>query len=129
MRICLDLDGVICQLKQQGECYSDLKPVLNAVEKVKALKESGHYIIIYTARHMKTCKGNLPEVIAKIGKTTMDWLAEYEVPYDEIVFGKPWADVYIDDNAFRFIDWDQIDHDGGNLPLSKEKLASLNKKI
>lgn len=128
MRICVDLDGVICELKNQGEVYPALKPVPGAVEKMKALKASGHYIIIYTARHMKTCKGNLPEVIAKIGKVTLDWLVTNEVPYDEIMFGKPWADVYIDDNAFRFIGWEQLDGDGNNLPMSHEKLLSMKRE-
>jgi hypothetical protein len=59
--------------------------------------------------------------MARVGKITLDWLSKYEVPYDEIIFGKPWADVYIDDNAMRFNSWDEISKDGGNLPMSAEK--------
>ena len=43
------------------------------------------------------------------------------MPFDELWFGKPHADVYIDDNAYRFTTWDQIADDGSNLPLSREK--------
>lgn len=121
MRICIDLDGVICQLKKADQNYSNVLPVDGAIEKIKSLKESGHHIIIYTARHMKTCHGNTSLVIAKVGKITLEWLEKYQVPYDEILFGKPWADVYIDDNAMRFSNWDTIDSDGSSLPKSNEQ--------
>jgi len=119
-KICIDLDGVIASFKKEGETYSDVAPIPGAIEKLNALKAAGHYIIIYTARHMKTCNGNVGLVIAKIGKITLDWLHKYEIPFDEIHFGKPWADVYIDDNAFRFLDWNSINGDGSNLPSSNE---------
>lgn len=121
MRICIDLDGVIAQLKKEDESYEDVKPIERAIEKIKKLKENGHYIIIYTARHMKSCNGNIGKVIANIGKITLEWLEKYQIPYDEIVFGKPWADIYIDDNGYRFEGWDKISDDGSNLPISKEE--------
>jgi capsule biosynthesis phosphatase len=122
MRICIDLDGVIAEIKKENETYADVKPIKSAVEKIKKLKENGHYIIIYTARHMKTCDGNVYKAISKIGLITLEWLKEHDIPYDEIVFGKPWADIYIDDNGFRFKSWDEIKDDGSNLPISTEKL-------
>jgi len=122
MRICIDLDGVVCELKRSDQCYEDLLPVDGAIEKIKALKANGHYIILFTARHMKTCEGNVGKVMARLGKVTLDWLAKHDIPYDEIVFGKPWADIYIDDNAHRFVKWDEISGDGSDLPISAEKL-------
>lgn len=121
MKICIDLDGVICRLKKEGESYQDLVPVEGAPEKLRALKEAGHYIIINTARHMKTCQGNLGMVGSRIALITLKWLEKYEIPHDEVYFGKPHADIYIDDNAFRFSNWEEIDGDGTNLPMSKEK--------
>ena len=121
MRICIDLDGVIAELKKENESYSDVKPVKGAIDKIKKLKENGHYIIIHTARHMKTCDGNVYKVLTKVGKVTLDWLEKYQIPYDEIVFGKPWADIYIDDNGYRFKNWDEISDDGNSLPVSNEK--------
>jgi capsule biosynthesis phosphatase len=121
MRICIDFDGVICQLKQSdSDSYEHLKPMPGAVEKLTQLKKSGHYLIIYTARRMKTHQGNLGAVIADIGRITIDWLDKNQVPYDEIYFGKPWADIYIDDNAYRFQAWDEINDDASNLPSSSE---------
>ena len=62
------------------------------------LHKLGHTIIIHTARRMKTHKGNLGKVMADIGKITFDTLEKYNIPYDEIYFGKPDADFYIDDS-------------------------------
>ena len=61
---------------------------------------------------MKTHKSNKGRLLKDVGKVTLDWLEKYNVEYDEIYFGKPWANVYIDDNAFRFETWDKIDNKG-----------------
>jgi capsule biosynthesis phosphatase len=124
MRICLDLDGVICELRKPGETYADLQPVPGAAEKLRQLKEAGHTIIIHTGRHMKTCEGNVGLVLARQGYITLEWLARNNIPFDEIYFGKPWADVYIDDNAYRFTSWDDISSDGTSLPMQHEKLLA-----
>ena len=121
MRICIDIDGVVCRLRKAGQTYAELEPIPGAVERLRSLKAAGHYLIFFTARHMKTCEGNVGMVIARQGKTLLDWLARHDVAYDEIHFGKPHADVYIDDNAFRFESWDKVNADGSNLPLSTEK--------
>jgi capsule biosynthesis phosphatase len=127
MRICIDLDGVICKLRKPDEQYADLEPVPGAVEKLRQLRAAGHYIIIATARHMKTCDGNVGRVVARLGGITLDWLERHAIEYDEIHFGKPHAQVYIDDNAVRFQSWDQVAGDGSSLPSSAE--AALASKL
>lgn len=119
-RICIDLDGVIAGFKTPGETYADVAPIPGAVEKLKSLRAAGHYIIIQTARHMKTCEGNVGLVAARVSRITLDWLDRNEIPFDEIYFGKPWAEIYIDDNGFRFENWDDISGDGSSLPGNKE---------
>lgn len=109
MRICIDLDGVICKLRNGTETFADVAPVPGAVDAIRTMRAAGHTVIIYTARHMKTCEGNAGKAVARQGKTTLDWLDKYNVEYDEIYFGKPWADMYIDDNAVRFLSWDGFD--------------------
>lgn len=108
MRIVIDLDGTICPIKQPNQSYSDLIPLPGAVEKIAYLKAQGHYIIIATARNMQTCQSNLGKVMKNVGKLTLEWLDHHKIEYDEIYFGKPNADVYIDDRSIRFADWDQI---------------------
>lgn len=124
MKICIDIDGVLCQLRRPEQQYADLEPVPGAVEKMTSLKQAGHYLILCTARHMATCNSNIGMVMARQGRTLFDWLAKYQIPYDEIWFGKPHADVYLDDNGFRFTSWNEIAPDGGNLPVSREKVRA-----
>ena len=121
MRICIDLDGVICQLREPGQNYADLEPIPGAVEKLRQLKAAGHYLILCTARHMKTCEGNVGQVVARQGAVTLDWLKRHGIEYDEIHFGKPHAQIYIDDNALRFENWNAIADDGSNLPQNSEQ--------
>jgi capsule biosynthesis phosphatase len=124
MKICIDIDGVLCELRRPEQTYAEVSPLPGAIEKMKALKQAGHYLILCTARHMATCNSNIGMVMARQGKTLFDWLAGHDIPYDEIWFGKPHADVYLDDNGFRFTSWNEIAPDGSNLPLSKEKLRA-----
>ncbi len=109
MRIVIDLDGTISPLKKEGQTYADLEPFDGAVEKLHALKKDGHYLIIQTARNMATQEANLGKVMKNIGKITLEWLDKYDIPYDEIYFGKPNGHVYIDDRALRFSDWGKVD--------------------
>lgn len=105
MKIVIDLDGTLCSLRKSGQDYSQVTPNDGAVEYVKSLKEKGHYIIIQTARHMETCGSNVWLINARVGKKTLDWLEKYDIPYDEIFFGKPNADIYIDDKADIYYGW------------------------
>ena len=102
MRIVFDLDGVICDLKKPSESYSEVSPKKKVIQKIRNLKEQGHYVIIHTGRHMRTCDGDVTKVIEKIGKITEEWLKKWDVPYDELIFGKPYADIYIDDLGIEF---------------------------
>lgn len=106
MRIVIDLDGTICPIKEKHQTYADLVPLPGAVERLHTLKAAGHYLIIQTARNMATQQSNLGRVVKNIGKVTLDWLEDHNIPYDEIYFGKPNADLYIDDRALRFENWD-----------------------
>ena len=71
---------------------------------------------------MKTTQSNQGLVTARVGAITLQWLERYGVEYDEIYFGKPWADIYIDDNAFRFTSWKDIGDSGEFLPPSTESV-------
>lgn len=108
MRIAIDLDGTICPIKQPGQSYADLVPMPGAVRRIRELRVSGHYVIIQTARNMATCQSNLGKVMKNVGQITLEWLDRYGVEYDEIYFGKPNAEIYLDDRAIRFSTWAEI---------------------
>ncbi len=57
---------------------------------------------------MATCESNLGKVMKNIGKLTLEWLDRYEIEYDEIYFGKPNAQIYLDDRALRFTSWADV---------------------
>jgi len=124
MRIGVDLDGVICELRSPGQSYADVKPMPGAIAKLKALRAVGHEIVIFTARHMKTTGMNVGRVVARQGLTTLHWLDNHGIEFDEIWFGKPHCDVYVDDNAVRFVSWNDIADDGSSLPSSTESQKS-----
>lgn len=120
MRICIDLDGVLASFRKEHESYQDVLPVAEAAERLRTWRAEGHTVIIYTARNMRTQEGNLGRVMQNIALETLLWLKEHQFEFDEIYFGKPWADIYIDDNALRFISWDQLPADASHLPPSAE---------
>lgn len=99
-----DLDGTICPIKKPDENYEDLIPFQEVVEKMKEIKKEGFNILIFTARNMKTYDGNLGLINANTAKIIMNWLDKWQIPYDEIIYGKPWPGkngFYVDDRAVR----------------------------
>ena len=100
----IDLDGTICPIKKNTEKYEDLKPYENIIEKIREYKENGFKIMIFTARNMRTYENNLGLINIHTSRMTMDWLDKWKIPYDEIIFAKPWPGkegYYIDDRAIR----------------------------
>ncbi len=99
LRICFDLDNTLVKYRLPGEKYSDCVPIQEMVDLLKRFHEEGHVIIIHTARGMATAKQNHGASLSRVGKDTFDILDKFNIPYDEIFFGKPNADLYIDDKA------------------------------
>lgn len=88
MRFVFDIDGVIMELVEDNN-YHKSSPKKDIVPMINSLFEKGHEIILFTARG---------------SKTGIDWrevtekqLCEAELKYHELLFGKPYADFYIDD--------------------------------
>jgi hypothetical protein len=89
---------------------------------------------------MKTYNGNIGNVMQNIGKITFDTLEKFNIPYDEIYFGKPYADFYIDDlaiNAFENIEkgigfYDNFikEREFNNITIVKEGVKKIgNEKL
>lgn len=100
-RFCFDLDNTLVTKPRVEGDYSTCEPIDANINFLKHLKKLGHYIIISTARRMKTHLGNVNAVIKDIGKLTIDQLDNFDIPYDELHFGKPYANYYIDDLAYN----------------------------
>lgn len=98
-RYCFDLDNTLVTFPKIPNDYTSVLPIEKNINFLRYLKKLGHIIIIYTARRMKTHKGTVGKISADIGRITFDTLEKFNIPYDEIYFGKPYADFYIDDLA------------------------------
>ncbi len=101
LRICFDLDNTLTTYPTIAGDYTTVKPIYKNITLLKKLKSDGHEIIIYTARRMKTHHGNIGKVIKDIASVTIDTLEKFNIEYDELIFGKPIADIYIDDRAIN----------------------------
>lgn len=102
--IVLDIDGTICEIKDKNGSYSEVKPKYDVVKKLKEYRDNGFYIILFTSRQMRTYKGNIGRINANTAKVLFTWLDEYNIPYDEVHFAKPWCGrngFYVDDKAIR----------------------------
>lgn len=97
---CFDLDNTLVTFPEVDGDYSTVKPIIRNIELLRLLKNKNK-IIIHTARRMKTHNGNVNKVIDDIFEITKKTLIEFEIPYDELIFGKPYADFYIDDNSIN----------------------------
>lgn len=101
LRICVDLDSTLVTSPSKEWDYSTVKPIPKMIDLVQKWKGEGHTIIIHTARRMQTHKNNVGAAIADCAAQTLKTLEEFNIPYDELLFGKPIADVYIDDKALN----------------------------
>jgi capsule biosynthesis phosphatase len=104
LRVCFDLDNTLVTFPKIKNDYTSVEPITKNIEFLRYLKTFGHTIIIYTARRMKTHHGNVGKIMSDIGKITFDTLEKFNITYDEIYFGKPQADVYIDDLGLNCFD-------------------------
>ena len=92
---CIDIDGTLCT-NTEGD-YERAEPFADVIGEINRLYATGHRIVLMTAR----------------GSTTaIDWragterqLAKWGVRYHELHFGKPSADVYVDDKAINAKAW------------------------
>lgn len=108
MIYCFDLDDTLCYpnheayLSETKYGIGYCRPNQQMIDYLNGLYDDGHKIIIHTARRMLTHKDNVQHVILDVGKITTDWLKFNNVKYHEIIFGKPYADFYIDDKSLNF---------------------------
>tara|TARA_B100000287_G_scaffold292655_1_gene275994 strand:+ start:109 stop:486 length:378 start_codon:yes stop_codon:yes gene_type:complete len=101
-KIIIDLDDTICKTNK-GD-YENSIPKEEVIKKIKEYKDLGFEIIIYTSRNMRTYKGNIDLIKANTLPIIIKWLEKFDVPYDQIIVGKPWPSYggfYVDDKAIR----------------------------
>ena len=108
----IDIDGTICN-NTWGD-YHKAQPNLKRIEYINKLYDSGNIIKMFTARGSVTKKDWY--------EFTNNQLKNWGLKFNELILGKPDADVFIDDKACHdsFWLWDQQDHN------FSESLASVS---
>lgn len=102
-RIVVDLDGTLTHDESEVG-YLEKKPRIEVVEKLKYFHSQGYEIAVFTARNMRTYSGNIGLINVYTLPNIIEWLKKYEVPFNEIIVGKPWCGdegFYVDDRAIR----------------------------
>lgn len=99
-----DVDGTLCPIKKPEENYADLVPYEDMVLKIREYKEKGARIVLFTSRTMRTYKGDIDLILKNTAPVLEAWLKKWDIPYDEIIYGKPWPGkkgFYVDDRTIR----------------------------
>jgi hypothetical protein len=102
--VAIDFDGVLHNAYKgwgDGTCYGD--PLPGAIDAIKELSKK-YKIIIFTAK----AKPDRPLVNDKTGtELVQEWFKKYDILnyIDSITSEKPRAELYIDDNGYRFENW------------------------
>jgi capsule biosynthesis phosphatase len=103
LSLVVDLDHTLCvgdlTIESSVERYANAKPINETIEKLREAHSNGWYITILTARHMRSCHNDVELAFTKLSQITADWLDQHNVPFDQLVFGKPYGMWYIDDKA------------------------------
>ena len=102
--LAIDFDGVIHNADKgwgDGTCYGE--PLPGAIDAIKRLSED-YNIVIFTAK----AKSDRPLVNGKTGaKLVYEWLQKHQIEQyvSSVTSDKPRAELYIDDNGYRFENW------------------------
>lgn len=96
MTICFDVDGTICEQRPKGD-YENAAPFNGVIERIRELAQQGHTILFHTARGTETG--------IDWREVTESQFERWGVPYHALHFGKPPADLYVDDRAVEVTRW------------------------
>jgi hypothetical protein len=94
MVILIDIDGTVCSEESPFD-RPLARPIPGAVEKVNSYKTNGHVVVFWTGRGWDQYR------------VTKNWLDSHGFRYDQLIMGRPIANLIIDDRARRFEGWDK----------------------
>lgn len=128
IKLVFDIDDTICNNKNRD--YENAVPFKNVITKINKLHKQGAKITLYTSRGMVSCNGDLEKIIKKNKAVLERWLEKNHVEYDELVFGKPLGDMYVDDKAINVHDFvnQKFEELSGHSGYKVIRLGNLVKK-
>lgn len=124
IRVCFDLDKTLVTLPKVAGDYTTVDPIESNIKILRELKNNDCEIIIHTARKMLSNNSNIGKIIKDVGQITIDTLDKFDIPYDELFFGKPYADFYVDDKSISA--YDDIEKNIGIYKTNNNSLRDFN---
>lgn len=124
-KLIVDLDGTLTQANTSD--YRNVLPREEVIETLRDYHKKGFSITIATARNMRTYEGNIGKINIHTLPIIAEWLDKHNVPYDEILVGKPWCGhegFYIDDRAVRPSEFTNMSFDEIKDLFESEKQCS-----
>jgi capsule biosynthesis phosphatase len=101
-----DIDNTLC--KTHGSDYTNSQPIMERIRHVNSLYDSGHTIILVTARGMGRSNNNSGEAHKLFYAMTQQQVEEWGILHHHLFLGKPAADYYIDDKGINDCDFFEI---------------------
>ena len=95
----IDIDDTISITRNRD--FENSEPIQEVIDKINELYDKGVYIILFTARGMKSQNNDGIKAELKYREITERWLNAHGVKYHELLFGKRNADYYVDDKAMK----------------------------
>lgn len=102
MKIVIDIDGTLCDEISPNIEFRE--PYLDRIAILNAMYDNGNEICIYTSRGMRST-GNAIDSDSKYRKITESQLSKWGVKYHSLFFGKPNADIYVDNHNMLIADF------------------------
>lgn len=99
-KIVVDIDDTLC-IGTEGKDYANAVPIVKTIAMVNRYHDAGYHVTIFTARGMHRFSGDAAACDRAFRGMTEAWLDRHGVRYDVLLFGKPSADLYLDDKAIR----------------------------
>lgn len=121
-RIVIDLDGTITSAETSD--YVNVAPNPAVIDAIRRYRDLGFEIVIFSSRNMRTYKGEIGKINVHTLPIIMDWLERHDVPFDEVIVGKPWCGIdgfYVDDKTVRPSEFAALGHDEIRALLAAEK--------
>ena len=119
--IIIDLDGTLTIDSEVS--YSDKLVNQEVLNQLIIYKEMGFKITIQTSRNMRTYDSNVGKINIHTLPVILEWLDKHQVPYDELVVGKPWCGFdgfYVDDKSIRPSEFASMSYEEIRELLAKE---------
>jgi capsule biosynthesis phosphatase len=120
-KLIVDIDNTLCTTIDSD--YKNSSPIYSVISKLQEYKDLGFTVVLFSSRNMRTYGSNIGKINIHTLPVIIEWLNRHNVPYDEVLIGKPWCGhdgFYIDDRAIRPSEFIKLSYDEIKLILSNE---------